>query len=76
MAEHIGIGRFVLVSAICVQRPRLAFQHAKLAFEAELAASQLDWTVLRPTALMKSLSGQLARVRPGHGRSSSSATGA
>ena len=49
-AERAGIDRFVLVSAICVQRPRLAFQHAKLAFEAELAASQLDWTVLRPTA--------------------------
>jgi divinyl chlorophyllide a 8-vinyl-reductase len=48
-----------------VQRPRLAFQHAKLAFEAELARSGLDWTVLRPTALMKSLSGQVARVRRG-----------
>ena len=64
-AERAGIGRFVLVSAICVQRPRLAFQHAKLAFEAELAASSLDWTVVRPTALMKSLSGQVARVRRG-----------
>ena len=64
-AERAGIERFVLVSAICVQRPRLAFQHAKLAFEAELAASRLDWTVVRPTALMKSLSGQLARVRRG-----------
>ena len=64
-AERAGIGRFVLVSAICVQRPRLAFQRAKLAFEAELAGSDLDWTVVRPTALMKSLSGQLARVRRG-----------
>lgn len=41
-AERAGVGRFVLVSAICVQRPRLAFQRAKLAFEAELAASDLD----------------------------------
>ncbi len=65
LAERAGIGRFVLVSAICVQRPRLAFQHAKLAFEAELAASHVDWTVLRPTTLMKSLSGQIARVRRG-----------
>jgi divinyl chlorophyllide a 8-vinyl-reductase len=57
--------RFLLVSAICVQKPRLAFQFAKLDFEAKLAASGLDWTVIRPTALFKSLSGQVARVRAG-----------
>ncbi len=35
-AQAAGVGHFVLLSAICVQKPVLAFQHAKLAFEAEL----------------------------------------
>lgn len=57
--------QFVRLSAICVQKPRLAFQHAKLAFEVELQASGLDWTIVRPTAYFKSLSGQVERVRQG-----------
>lgn len=56
---------FVLLSAICVQKPRLAFQHAKLAFEADLVASGIDYTIVRPTAFFKSLSGQVQRVRDG-----------
>ncbi len=60
-----GVRRFVLLSAICVQRPRLAFQHAKLAFEAQLSASGLDYSIVRPTAFFKSLSGQVERVRAG-----------
>ncbi|MBD3764181.1 MAG: NAD(P)H-binding protein [Rhodobacterales bacterium] len=64
-AVAAGVGRFVLVSAICVQRPRLAFQQAKLAFESELQAAPLAWTILRPTAFFKSLSGQVDRVRQG-----------
>lgn len=60
-----GVGHAVLLSAICVQKPVLAFQHAKLAFEAELMASGLDYTIVRPTAFFKSLSGQVERVRRG-----------
>lgn len=60
-----GTPRWVQLSAICVQRPKLAFQHAKLAFEAELTAAPLHWTILRPTAFFKSLSGQVARVAAG-----------
>ena len=60
-----AIPHFVLLSAICVQKPLLAFQHAKLAFEAELRASGLRWTIVRPTAFFKSLSGQVERVRAG-----------
>ncbi len=56
---------FVLLSAICVQKPRLVFQHAKLAFEAELITSRLEHTIVRPTAFFKSLSGQIARVASG-----------
>jgi divinyl chlorophyllide a 8-vinyl-reductase len=64
-ARAAGIGHFVLSSAICVQKPRLAFQHAKLAFEAELIASGLDYSIVRPTAYFKSLSGQIDRLRRG-----------
>ena len=60
-----GVRRFVLLSAICVQKPRLAFQHAKLAFEQSLMASPLAWSIVRPTAYFKSLSGQIARVQAG-----------
>ncbi|MEM1412631.1 MAG: NAD(P)H-binding protein [Pseudomonadota bacterium] len=64
-AERSGARRFVLLSAICVQKPLLAFQHAKLAFEAQLMQSGMDWSIVRPTAFFKSLSGQLERVRAG-----------
>jgi divinyl chlorophyllide a 8-vinyl-reductase len=48
-----------------VQKFVLAFQQAKRAFEAELQACRLAWTVVRPTAFFKSLSGQVQRVRDG-----------
>lgn len=64
-AQAAGIGHLVLLSAICVQRPRLVFQQAKLAFERELIASGLRYTIVRPTAFFKSLSGQVERVRQG-----------
>jgi len=64
-AQASGVRHFVLLSAICVQRPMLAFQHAKLAFEAELIASGLRHSIVRPTAFFKSLSGQIDRVRQG-----------
>ena len=60
-----GVGRFVLLSAVCVQKPLLAFQHAKLAFEAALIDSGLTYSIVRPTAFFKSLSGQVERVRRG-----------
>jgi divinyl chlorophyllide a 8-vinyl-reductase len=60
-----GARHFVLLSAICVQRPRLAFQHAKLAFEETLRTSGLTWSIVRPTAFFKSLAGQVERVRKG-----------
>jgi divinyl chlorophyllide a 8-vinyl-reductase len=64
-ANASGVGQFVLLSAICVQKPVLEFQRAKLAFEEKLAASGLRWSIVRPTAFFKSLSGQIARVRSG-----------
>jgi divinyl chlorophyllide a 8-vinyl-reductase len=65
IARETGKPHFILLSAICVQRPRLAFQHAKLAFEAELQASGLPYSIIRPTAFFKSLSGQVERVKAG-----------
>jgi divinyl chlorophyllide a 8-vinyl-reductase len=64
-AKRSGVGQFVLLSAICVQKPLLAFQQAKLAFEAALVASGLRYSIVRPTAFFKSLSGQIERVRKG-----------
>jgi len=64
-AEGHGVRSFTLLSAICVQRPRLAFQNAKARFEAALEASPLPYSIVRPTAFFKSLSGQLARVAAG-----------
>ncbi|WP_296721062.1 NAD(P)H-binding protein [Erythrobacter sp.] len=64
-AQAAGARQFILLSAICVQKPLLAFQHAKLAFEAQLAASGIDYTIVRPTAFFKSLSGQVRRVKAG-----------
>jgi divinyl chlorophyllide a 8-vinyl-reductase len=64
-AQQAGVAHFVHLSAICVQRPLLAFQHAKLAFEAALIASGMRHSIVRPTAFFKSLSGQIDRVRRG-----------
>jgi divinyl chlorophyllide a 8-vinyl-reductase len=64
-AQQAGVQHVVLLSALCVQKPLLAFQQAKLAFESELLASGLNYSIVRPTAFFKSLSGQLERVRQG-----------
>ncbi len=54
---------FVLLSAICVQKPLLEFQHAKLKFEAALqAAGDITYSIVRPTAFFKSLAGQVRKA--------------
>ena len=65
VGQAAGVSQMVLLSAICVQRPLLAFQHAKLAFEKHLIDSGLTYAIVRPTAFFKSLSGQVERVRQG-----------
>ena len=64
-AQGAGVSQVVLLSAICVQKPLLAFQQAKLAFEKVLIDSGLTYSIVRPTAYFKSLSGQVERVRQG-----------
>jgi divinyl chlorophyllide a 8-vinyl-reductase len=64
-AQRAGVAHFVLLSAICVQKPMLAFQRAKLAFEKLLIESGTRYSIVRPTAFFKSLSGQVERVKIG-----------
>jgi divinyl chlorophyllide a 8-vinyl-reductase len=64
-ATTAGVTHMVLLSAICVQKPLLAFQQAKLAFERLLIDSGLTYSIVRPTAFFKSLSGQVERVKRG-----------
>ncbi len=64
-ARNAGVSHVVLLSAICVQKPLLAFQRAKLAFEKVLVESGLAYSIVRPTAFFKSLSGQVDRVKRG-----------
>jgi divinyl chlorophyllide a 8-vinyl-reductase len=65
LAQAAGVRHMVLLSAICVQKPRLAFQLAKLAFERMLISSGMTYSIVRPTAFFKSLSGQVERVQKG-----------
>jgi len=66
VARKCGASHFVLLSAICVQKPLLEFQRAKLKFETELqAAGDISYSIVRPTAFFKSLAGQVQLVKEG-----------
>ncbi len=64
-AKALKCSQFILLSAICVQKSRLAFQFEKLAFEEELKKSGLNFSIVRPTAYFKSLSGQIENIKKG-----------
>ena len=64
-AQKCGAEKFILLSAICVQKPRLAFQYEKLRFERKLIDSSIRAAIVRPTAFFKSLAGQIDRVKEG-----------
>ena len=64
-ARAASVSHIVLFSAICVQKPLLAFQQAKRAFETVLISSGINYSIVRPTAFFKSLSGQVDRVKRG-----------
>ncbi|KAL3508049.1 hypothetical protein ACH5RR_033431 [Cinchona calisaya] len=68
--RKFGASHFVLLSAICVQKPLLEFQRAKSKFEAALAKQAKDdagftYSIVRPTAFFKSLGGQVDLVKDG-----------
>ncbi|KAJ8907774.1 hypothetical protein NDN08_007879 [Rhodosorus marinus] len=65
-----GARHFILLSAICVEKPLLEFQRAKLKFEAKLQElaekdESFSYSIVRPTAFFKSLAGQVKRVKDG-----------
>ncbi|HEU4407245.1 MAG TPA: NAD(P)H-binding protein [Polyangiaceae bacterium] len=64
-SKAAGVRHFVLLSAICVQKPLLAFQEAKLRFERALIDSAITYSIVRPTAFFKSLAGQVEKVKRG-----------
>lgn len=65
-AQSKSATHFVLLSAFCVKNPWLQFQQAKLKFEAALQAqSDVSYSIVRPTAFFKSVSGQLEVVQQG-----------
>ena len=63
VAREKGAAHFVLLSAICVQKPLLEFQHAKLKLEEALqTAGDITYSIVRPTAFFKSLAGQASTL--------------
>ena len=65
-ARTAKVDHFVLLSAYCVRRPLLQFQKAKLKFEEALtSAGDIKFSIVRPTAFFKSVSGQLELLQQG-----------
>mmetsp|Transcript_5361 Transcript_5361/g.19601 ORF Transcript_5361/g.19601 Transcript_5361/m.19601 type:complete len:446 (+) Transcript_5361:53-1390(+) len=63
------VKHFVLLSAICVQRPLLEFQRAKIVSEDLIrkagAEGKITYSIVQPTAFFKSLAGQVESVMGG-----------
>lgn len=58
---------FVLLSAFCCRNPVLKLQQAKLQFESQLASqSDMSYSIVRPTAFFKSVSGQFESISKGN----------
>lgn len=69
-AKSSGLDQFILLSAFCVRKPTLQFQLAKLKFEEALQQAQKDnevkkFSIVRPTAFFKSVSGQFELLQQG-----------
>ena len=66
MDDAVKARHFVLLRAFCCKNPWLQFQQAKLKFEAALQAQdKMTYSIVRPTAFFKSVSGQLEVVQMG-----------
>merc|ERR1711988_1549168 len=69
--ERKKIKQFIMLSAFCVEKPYLQFQFAKKKFEEYLESLSLSeehnfvYSVIRPTAFFKSVSGQLEILQKG-----------
>lgn len=65
-ARAVKANQFILLSAICVRKPLLQFQNAKLKFEEALINSKdIKHSIVRPTAFFKSVSGQFELLQQG-----------
>jgi divinyl chlorophyllide a 8-vinyl-reductase len=68
-AQENGTGQFILLSAICVRKPDLPLQLAKLKMEDALMRSGIDYTIVRPTAYFWVFDVQtkmIAKGKPGY----------
>ena len=62
----VNARHYVLLSAYCCKNPWLQFQQAKLKLEAAIEAqNDMSYSIIRPTAFFKSVSGQLEVVQSG-----------
>jgi divinyl chlorophyllide a 8-vinyl-reductase len=64
-----GTDKFILLSAICVRKPDLPLQLAKLKMEDALIRSGIDYTIVRPTAYFWVFDVQtrmIAKGKPGY----------
>ncbi len=67
-AKKNGAAKFILLSAICVRKPDLPLQLAKLKMEDELIRSGIDYAIVRPTAyfwVFDAQSGMIEKGKPG-----------
>lgn len=64
-AQNNGTGKFILLSAICVRKPELPLQLAKLKMEDALMRSGIDYTIVRPTAYFWVFEAQNRRIAQG-----------
>ena len=65
-ARSAKVGQYILLSAFCVKKPLLQFQFAKLKFEQALtAAGDITFSIVRPNAYFKSVSGQMELLQQG-----------
>ena len=64
--SDVNARHYVLLSAFCCKNPWLQFQQAKLKLEAAITAQdKMTYSIVRPTAFFKSVSGQLEVVQAG-----------
>lgn len=64
-AKENGTAKFILLSAICVRKPDLPLQLAKLKMEDELIRSGIDYTIVRPTAYFWVFDSQTRAIKNG-----------
>lgn len=64
-AKENGTGKFILLSAICVRKPDLPLQLAKLKMEDALIRSGIDYTIVRPTAYFWVFDAQTRMIKNG-----------